>query len=93
MSNVVNFLDGLDGLAAGVSIIAALAVFIVSVMRGQYMVASLTIALVGSSLGFLRHNFNPARIFMGDSWGNVLGFALAAIAVQGSVKVLWPWAL
>lgn len=67
MSNVVNFLDGLDGLAAGVSIIAALAVFIVSVMRGQYMVASLTIALVGSSLGFLRHNFNPARIFMGDS--------------------------
>jgi len=86
MSNVVNFLDGLDGLAAGVSIIAALAVFIVSVMRGQYMVASLTIALVGSSLGFLRHNFNPARIFMGDSGAMFLGFALAAIAVQGSVK-------
>lgn len=86
MSNVVNFLDGLDGLAAGVSTIAALAVFIVAVMRGQYLVAGITIALVGANLGFLRYNFNPAQIFMGDSGAMFLGFALAAIAVQGSLK-------
>jgi UDP-GlcNAc:undecaprenyl-phosphate GlcNAc-1-phosphate transferase len=86
MSNVVNFLDGLDGLAAGVSVIAASAVFIVALMRGQYLVAGLTMALVGSSVGFLRYNFNPARIFMGDSGSMFLGFALAAIAVQGSLK-------
>lgn len=86
MSNVVNFLDGLDGLAAGVSTIAALAVFIVAIMRGQYLVAGITMALVGSSMGFLRHNFNPARIFMGDSGSMFLGFTLAAVAVQGSLK-------
>ena len=86
MSNVVNFLDGLDGLAAGVSTIASLAVFIVAVMRGQYLVAGITMALMGSAMGFLRHNFNPARIFMGDSGAMFLGFTLAAIAVQGSLK-------
>ncbi|MHB0885320.1 MAG: glycosyltransferase family 4 protein [Bacillota bacterium] len=87
--NVVNWIDGLDGLAAGVTTIASLTLLFVSVKQGQADMANMVIfaaALAGTTLGFLPYNFNPARIFMGDSGSGFLGFALAAISVNGLVK-------
>lgn len=74
--NIINLIDGLDGLAAGISAIASLTMFILSVWAGRLDSAALSIAVVGSSLGFLRYNFHPASIFMGDSGSLTLGFAL-----------------
>jgi UDP-GlcNAc:undecaprenyl-phosphate GlcNAc-1-phosphate transferase len=84
--NMVNFLDGLDGLAAGVCAISALSFTIISLSRGDINAAILTAAVLGACLGFLRHNFYPARIFMGDSGALLLGFTLAAVSVQGLAK-------
>lgn len=86
MTNVVNFLDGLDGLAAGVSSIASAALFVVAAARGQALAATLAIALAGSAVGFLPYNFNPAKIFMGDAGAMLLGFAIAAVSVEGALK-------
>ena len=74
--NIINLIDGLDGLAAGISAIASFTMFILSVWAGRLDSAALSIAVVGSSLGFLRYNFHPASIFMGDSGSLTLGFAL-----------------
>ena len=74
--NIINLIDGLDGLAAGISAIASLTMFILSVWAGRLDSAALSIAVVGSSLGFLRYNFHPASIFLGDSGSLTLGFAL-----------------
>lgn len=74
--NIINLIDGLDGLAAGISAIASSTMFILSVWAGRLDSAALSIAVVGSSLGFLRYNFHPASIFMGDSGSLTLGFAL-----------------
>lgn len=74
--NIINLIDGLDGLAAGISAIASFTMFILSVMAGRLDAAALSIAVTGSSLGFLRYNFHPASIFMGDSGSLTLGFAL-----------------
>jgi UDP-GlcNAc:undecaprenyl-phosphate GlcNAc-1-phosphate transferase len=84
--NMVNFLDGLDGLAAGVCAISALSFTIISLSRGDINAAILTAAVLGACVGFLRHNFYPARIFMGDSGALLLGFTLAAVSVQGLAK-------
>lgn len=84
--NTVNLSDGLDGLAAGISSIAAATLFLIAWKAGQLQVLVLTAALAGGSLGFLRYNFNPAKIFMGDSGSMFLGFILAAVAVQGAMK-------
>ena len=84
--NMVNFLDGLDGLAAGVCAISALSFTIISLSRGDINAAILTAAVLGACIGFLRHNFYPARIFMGDSGALLLGFTLAAVSVQGLAK-------
>ncbi len=84
--NTMNLIDGLDGLAAGVSSIAAATLFLLAYRAGQVQVAVITAALIGSSLGFLRYNFNPARIFMGDSGSMLLGFVLAAVSVEGALK-------
>lgn len=86
MINVVNLIDGLDGLAAGVSTIAAVTILLVALQQNFWVVAILTAALAGSSLGFLHYNFNPARIFMGDTGSMFLGFMLAGISVIGTVK-------
>ncbi len=85
-TNVVNLIDGLDGLAAGVSAIASLTVILVSVQMGYFHVAILTAALAGSIIGFIRYNFNPATIFMGDTGSMFIGYMLAAISVYGAVK-------
>lgn len=86
LTNFVNFIDGLDGLAAGVSGIALLALSYVAYQTGRVEVALICFAMAGSSIGFLRHNFNPARIFMGDSGSMFLGFVLGAVTVQGMMK-------
>ncbi len=88
VTNVVNLIDGLDGLAAGISSIAALTLLFVALRAGQAHVVLLTAALAGSSLGFLPYNFNPAKIFMGDAGSMFLGFALGAVAVEGTLKTV-----
>ena len=86
--NMVNFLDGLDGLAAGVSAISAFtfALIALSLPRPEIDAAILSAIVLGASLGFLRHNFYPARIFMGDSGALLLGFVLAVIPLEGLLK-------
>jgi UDP-GlcNAc:undecaprenyl-phosphate GlcNAc-1-phosphate transferase len=84
--NMVNFLDGLDGLAAGVCAISALSFCLIDLSLGRPDAAILTAIVFGACLGFLRHNFYPARIFMGDSGALLLGFTLAAVSVQGMLK-------
>ena len=84
--NMVNFLDGLDGLAAGVCAIAGVTFAIISLSLGRPEAAVLSAIVAGACLGFLRHNFYPARIFMGDSGSMLLGFTLAAVAIEGTLK-------
>ncbi len=86
ISNAVNLIDGLDGLAAGVSIISACTMAVVSLSHGYYMPAALLFVLAAATLGFLRYNFSPATIFMGDSGSLTLGFVLGAIAIMGFAK-------
>ena len=84
--NMVNFLDGLDGLAAGVCAISAGTFALIELDLGRPNPAILAAIVLGAAAGFLRHNFYPARIFMGDSGALLLGFTLAAISVQGLLK-------
>jgi UDP-GlcNAc:undecaprenyl-phosphate GlcNAc-1-phosphate transferase len=84
--NMVNFLDGLDGLAAGVCGIAGVTYAILALSLGKPDPAILSAIVAGACLGFLRHNFFPARIFMGDSGAMCLGFILAAVSIQGLLK-------
>ncbi len=84
--NMVNFLDGLDGLAAGVCAISAGTFALIELDLGRPNPAILAMIVLGATLGFLRHNFYPARIFMGDSGALLLGFTLSVIAVQGLLK-------
>jgi UDP-N-acetylmuramyl pentapeptide phosphotransferase/UDP-N-acetylglucosamine-1-phosphate transferase len=88
ITNAINWLDGLDGLAAGVSGIAAIGLISVSFSLHQSAAGVLAAALAGACLGFLRYNFNPARIFMGDGGSYFLGFALASISIVGPAKGL-----
>ena len=84
--NMVNFLDGLDGLAAGVAAIAGLTFAVIALSLAKPDAAILSAIVFGACIGFLRHNFYPARIFMGDSGALLLGFVLATISVQGLLK-------
>jgi UDP-GlcNAc:undecaprenyl-phosphate/decaprenyl-phosphate GlcNAc-1-phosphate transferase len=86
VSNAFNLIDGLDGLAAGASLFAALVMLTVSLINGSPLVAVMTLALAGALIGFLRYNFNPASIFLGDSGSLFIGFLLAALSVTGSIK-------
>lgn len=80
-ANIINLIDGLDGLATGISAIAALAMFGFAVLSGRGDAAALSIALFGSTLAFLRFNFHPASIFLGDAGSLLLGFALGTISL------------
>ncbi|MEN9934910.1 MAG: hypothetical protein RLZZ387_1489 [Chloroflexota bacterium] len=86
MSNTINFSDGLDGLAAGISLIAALMLGIHALRLGQYTIALLPLALAGACLAFLRYNFPPARIFMGGG-AELLGYTLGVCAIIGGAKL------
>ena len=85
-ANIINIIDGLDGLACGVVIISATAIFVISVQKGAYDAALLSAAVAGACLGFLRFNVNPARIFMGDCGALLLGFLLGAASLFGVVR-------
>jgi UDP-GlcNAc:undecaprenyl-phosphate GlcNAc-1-phosphate transferase len=82
ITNAVNFLDNMDGLSGGVAAIASAFYLLLALMSGQYLVGALAAALLGACLGFLIYNFNPARIFMGDSGALFLGFVLAAVGIK-----------
>lgn len=84
--NIVNLIDGLDGLAAGITTIAAVTMLFAALQVGYGVIVLLTGALAGSALGFLPYNFNPARIFMGDAGSLFLGYALAVISIEGTLK-------
>jgi UDP-GlcNAc:undecaprenyl-phosphate GlcNAc-1-phosphate transferase len=82
VTNALNIIDILDGLAAGVAVIAALSIAIANFMAGRYPVAFLSIVLAGAVLGFLRHNFHPAKIYLGDAGSLFVGFMLAALSMN-----------
>ena len=86
ITNAVNLVDGLDGLAAGISAISALSIAYVSYIHGWYFPTTCMMILAGSCLGFLPFNFHPAKTFMGDGGLQLLGFALAALSIIGTVK-------
>ena len=84
--NIVNFIDGIDGLAAGVCTIAAISFGIIALSLDRTAAGVLAMVVAGAALGYLRHGFHPATIFLGDSGSNLLGYLLAVIAVQGALK-------
>ena len=86
MANAINWIDGLDGLAAGVAGISSVVLFMVTLVMHQPAAAIIAAAMAGGVLGFLRYNFNPAQIFMGDGGAYFMGFTLAGVAVIGLVK-------
>lgn len=86
ITNATNLLDGLDGLACGVSSISALTLLCIALIVGEPEVAFVTSALAGACFGFLPYNFNPAKLFMGDTGALFLGFVLATTSVQGLFK-------
>lgn len=86
LTNTVNLIDGLDGLAAGVATLAAITIMMVAIDDQVMIVAAFTAALAGAAVGFLKYNFNPASIFMGDTGSMFLGYMLAGISVIGAVK-------
>src|SRR5437763_1880905 len=86
ITNAFNLIDGLDGLAAGSALFSTLVVFVVALLGGSPLVSLLTIALAGAILGFLRFNFNPATIFLGDCGSLFIGFMLSALALEGAQK-------
>ena len=87
MTNAVNFIDGLDGLAVGVSGISTATMLVIAMLMGEEGVAVILAALLGACLGFLPYNFNPAQIFMGDTGSTFLGFVLASMSIQGLFKM------
>ena len=85
-TNAVNLIDGLDGLACGVSVISSLTMLAVALMVAEGNVAIILSALVGGCLGFLPYNLNPAKLFMGDTGSQLLGYVLATVSVMGMFK-------
>lgn len=86
ITNAFNLIDGIDGLAAGAALFAAVVMIVVSIALGHPFVTIVALALAGALTGFLRYNFNPASIFLGDSGSLTIGFLLAALSLQGPQK-------
>ena len=86
ITNAVNLLDGLDGLLGGITVISAVIFLFVAIMKGQLLVAGIMAALAGSALGFLKYNFHPAKIFMGDTGSLFIGSIFAIASVVGGLK-------
>ena len=86
IANAFNLIDGVDGLATGSALFSSLVLLTVSLIQGNAPVAVMALVLTGALAGFLRYNFNPASIFLGDSGSLFVGFALAALSIQGSQK-------
>ncbi|OPJ55269.1 glycosyltransferase family 4 protein [Alkalithermobacter paradoxus] len=85
-TNTVNLIDGLDGLAAGISAISSTTLAFIAYVNGQQTSAILLMALAGGAIGFLPYNFNPAKIFMGDTGSLFLGYMISVIAIEGVIK-------
>jgi len=86
VTNAFNLVDGMDGLAGGLACLISISVGLMALLNGQVLVAIFAMTIVGATLGFLRFNFHPARIFMGDGGSHFLGFLLAALAVRTGEK-------
>ncbi|MGB2851009.1 MAG: MraY family glycosyltransferase [Solirubrobacterales bacterium] len=86
IANVINLIDGVDGLAAGVCVISAITLAAIALSLDRNAAGVLAAITAGAALGFLRHGFPPASSFMGDTGSNLLGYLLAAIAIQGALK-------
>jgi UDP-GlcNAc:undecaprenyl-phosphate GlcNAc-1-phosphate transferase len=86
VTNAINLIDGLDGLAAGVIAIIAASMLVLAGVKGDFLSAVVYAAMVGACLGFLRYNWAPARVFMGDAGSLTLGFLLASLTVEGALK-------
>ncbi|KYH34918.1 putative undecaprenyl-phosphate N-acetylglucosaminyl 1-phosphate transferase [Clostridium tepidiprofundi DSM 19306] len=93
VTNAFNLIDGLDGLSAGIALIASVTLFIISILNGRVEAAILTSILSSALIGFLPYNFYPATIFMGDTGSQLLGFLLAAISIEGTIKSATAFAL
>ena len=87
ITNAVNLIDGLDGLACGVSTISSVTMLVIALLVSELDVAVVMAALAGACIGFLPYNFNPAKIFMGDTGATFLGFIMATMSVQGMFKM------
>jgi len=87
ITNAFNLLDNMDGLSAGIAAIASFSFFVIASYSGQYMVAGLSLALGGCALGFLRHNFHPARVYMGDSGALFFGFLIAFVGLKLQLNI------
>ena len=96
ITNAINLTDGLDGLAAGITMISAITIFIIALLKGTpdgLEAATLSGIFIGAVAGFFPYNFNPASIFMGDTGSQLLGFMLAAISIQGATKTAAGFAI
>ena len=93
ITNGMNLLDNMDGLAAGVTAVSSGWLFVMAAGNGQYLVAGLLAAMIGASLGFLRHNFHPATIYMGDAGSLCIGFllAVAAMRLRFNAPIEYTW--
>jgi UDP-GlcNAc:undecaprenyl-phosphate GlcNAc-1-phosphate transferase len=91
LTNATNLLDNMDGLSSGAALISSGFLWIIAAWNGQFLVASMALALVGACLGFLRYNFAPATIFMGDAGSLFLGYTLSVIALKLRPSVADPW--
>ncbi len=87
ITNTLNLIDGLDGLSGGLGTISAFTLAYVAFTNGRLEVAVISLIIAGACLGFLPYNFNPARIFMGDTGALFLGFILAAVSMEGTLKI------
>ncbi|MEW6680277.1 MAG: MraY family glycosyltransferase [bacterium] len=95
MTNAFNLLDNMDGLSVGIAAISSFFFFLLSSGEGQFLIASFSVALTGSCLGFLRYNFKPAKIFMGDTGSMFIGFMLSIIGIKlrFSPNVSFSWVI
>lgn len=87
ITNALNIIDGLDGLAGGVASLILLAMYFFAAFKGMATLAALLIALFGAVIGFLVFNYNPAKVFLGDAGSNFLGFMIASMSVYGALKL------
>ncbi len=87
ITNTLNLIDGLDGLSGGIATISAFTLAYVAFVNGRVEVAVMTLIVAGACMGFLPYNFNPARIFIGDTGALFLGFILAVISIEGTLKI------
>lgn len=93
ITNAFNLIDGLDGLASGVAAIASVSIFLVSMLAGEIWMAVTALIFAGALVGFLRYNFRPAQIFLGDSGSLFIGFSLALLSIQSATKISTGFAL